>query len=247
MSDKDSSNRQLAASQGNYELRINESFDECSPAALFAKDTATSTGLVWGYRGGRWSGIEVPNGTLTLTGSATNYVVANPLTAELSVSTSTTNWNSGSYLRVYKITTGTATVTDYEDHRAGIRGTNSAGNRELKWVPIALSDEVTGLTTGTKFTWRWPEAFTVTAVRACVASAPTGSAIQVDINKNGSSILSTKLTIDATEKTSTTAATPAVIGTASIADDDEITIDIDSVGSSTPGAGLKVTIYGYPA
>ena len=85
---------------------------------------------------------------------------------------------------------------------------------------------------------------TLTAVRASVTTAPVGSTIIVDINENGTSILSTKLSIDASEKTSTTAATAAVISDSSIADDAEITIDIDQVGSTTAGAGLKVWLIG---
>lgn len=111
---------------------------------------------------------------------------------------------------------------------------------------IACSDETTALTTGTaKATFRMPYAFTITAVRASVTTAPTGSVLTVDINEAGSTILSTKLTIDASEKTSTTAATAAVISDTAIADDAEITIDIDGVGSTIAGAGLKVTIIGH--
>lgn len=113
-------------------------------------------------------------------------------------------------------------------------------------IVIACSDETTALTTGTaKVTFRMPFAMTLTAVRASVTTAPTGSALTVDINEGGTTILSTKLTIDATEKTSTTAATAAVISDASLADDAEMTIDIDAVGSTIAGAGLKVTLIGY--
>lgn len=112
-------------------------------------------------------------------------------------------------------------------------------------IIIACSDETTALTTGTaKVTFRMPYAFTVTAVRASVTTAPTGSTLNVDINEGGVSILSTVLTIDATEKTSTTAATPAVISDSALADNAEITIDIDQVGSTVAGAGLKVYLIG---
>ena len=115
-------------------------------------------------------------------------------------------------------------------------------------ITVACSDETSDLTTGTaKATFRMPEAATLTAVRASVTTAPVGSALTVDINESGSTILSTKLTIDTGEKTSTTAATPPVISDTSIADDAEMTIDIDAIGSSTAGAGLKVTIYYNPA
>jgi hypothetical protein len=46
------------------------------------------------------------------------------------------------------------------------------------------------------------------------------------------------------EKTSTTAATPAVISDSAIADDAELTIDIDQIGSTIAGAGLKITLIG---
>jgi hypothetical protein len=112
-------------------------------------------------------------------------------------------------------------------------------------VQVAASDETTALTTGTaKVTFRMPYAMTVTAVRASLSTAQaSGSIFTVDINEGGTSILSTKLTIDNTEKTSTTAATPAVISDTALADDAEITIDIDQIGDGT-AKGLKVTIIG---
>jgi hypothetical protein len=111
---------------------------------------------------------------------------------------------------------------------------------------FAVSDETTAITTGTsKGVFRMPYGFTLTAVRASVTTAGTGSVITVDINETGTTILSTKLTIDATEKTSTTAATAAVISDSALADDAEITIDIDAVDSGGVGAGLKIYLIGY--
>lgn len=113
---------------------------------------------------------------------------------------------------------------------------------------IAASDETTALTTGTaKVTFRMPYAFTLSEVRASVTTAPTGSVLTVDINETAATILSTKITIDATEKTSETAATAPVISDSALADDAEITIDIDTVGSTIAGAGLKVTLIGNQA
>lgn len=110
---------------------------------------------------------------------------------------------------------------------------------------VAAGDETSDLTTGTaKATFRMPYAMTLTEVRATVTTAPTGSALTVDINESGSTILSTKITIDATKKTSETAATAPVISDSALADDAEITIDIDSIGAVTAGAGLKVFLIG---
>jgi hypothetical protein len=120
-------------------------------------------------------------------------------------------------------------------------------------IQVACSDETTALTTGTnKVTFRMPYAMTLTAVRSSVTTAPNGSNLIVDINESGTSILSTKLSIDGngTEKTSTTAATPAVISDSALADDAEITIDIDQIGSgagTAAGTGLKVTLIGTRA
>jgi hypothetical protein len=117
--------------------------------------------------------------------------------------------------------------------------------RQLEAIGVACSDETTAITTGTaKATFRMPFAFTLTSVRASVTTAPTGSVLTIDINESGTTILSTKLTIDATEKTSTTAATPAVISDTSLSDDAEITIDFDTVGSTIAGTGVKVWLIG---
>lgn len=116
----------------------------------------------------------------------------------------------------------------------------------IQCIPIACGDETTDLTAGTaKVTFRMPYAFTLTAVRASVTTAPTGGTLlTVDINESGATILSTKLTFDDSEKTTTTAATAAVISDTALADDAEITIDVDTVGSTIAGAGLKVYLIG---
>lgn len=107
---------------------------------------------------------------------------------------------------------------------------------------VALGDEVSTITTGTKITFRMPYAFTLSDVRASLTTASSSGVVTIDINESGTTILSTKLTIDASETTSTTAATAAVISDTSIADDAEITIDIDTAGTGAVGA--KVTFYG---
>lgn len=115
-----------------------------------------------------------------------------------------------------------------------------------KVVQLAVSDETTALTTGTgKITFRMPYGMTLTEVRASLTTAQTsGSIVQVDINEGGTSILSTKITLDNGEKTSVTALTPPVLSDTSLADDSEITVDIDQLGDGT-AKGLKITLIGY--
>jgi hypothetical protein len=119
----------------------------------------------------------------------------------------------------------------------------------LTEIGVACSDETTDLTTGTaKVTFRMPYAMSLSGVRASLTTAATGSTLlTVDINESGSSILSTKLTIDASETTSLTAADQAVISDAALANDAIMTIDIDAVGETTPGKGLKVWLIGTRA
>jgi hypothetical protein len=121
----------------------------------------------------------------------------------------------------------------------------AGGGGSPEAIQLAASDETTALTTGTaKVTFRMPFAMTLTAVRASLTTAQaSGSIFTVDINQGGSSVLGTKLTIDNTELTSTTAATPATITTSALTDDAEITIDIDQVGDGT-ATGLKITLIG---
>jgi hypothetical protein len=115
------------------------------------------------------------------------------------------------------------------------------GLSEVLIIPIG--DETTAITTGTgKVTFRMPFALTVTGVRASLTTASSSGIPTFDINEGGSTILSTKLTVDANEKTSTTAATAAVISDTALADDAEITIDVDVAG--TGAAGAKITIIG---
>lgn len=149
--------------------------------------------------------------------------------------------------------TGVGAVTEYM-----LTNTNNGGWRmyvdqtavgtPAQCIPIACSDESTALTAGNaKVTFRMPYAFTLSSVRASLTTPQTSGAIfTVDINENGTSILSTKLTIDNTEKSSVTAATAAVISDTSLANDAEITIDIDQIGDGT-AKGLKVYLIGVPA
>jgi len=130
--------QQLSASQANPEVIINENFEALDHVGVFGKAHATSTGLTWGYNGGRWGGISITAGTVTLTNATTNYVVMLRSSGAVSVSTATTNWNSTAlYARLYQLTTAGSVVTATADHRAGPYGPfagNSYG-RTARWIP----------------------------------------------------------------------------------------------------------------
>lgn len=129
MSDSTSNIPQLNPSSANLPQRINELFDAASPAMLYGRNAVTSTGLTWGYLGGRYASAPIANGTLTLAASqAAIYLVADRATGAVSQATSTTNWDdTDNFARLYKLTTGTSTVTGYEDHRQASGGSGGGG------------------------------------------------------------------------------------------------------------------------
>lgn len=110
---------------------------------------------------------------------------------------------------------------------------------------LACSDELTPIAVeAAVVTFRMPYDFTVEAVRASLTESQTaGSAVTIDVQANGVSILSTLVTIDNNQKTSTTAATQSVVSTTALTDDDEITIDVTQIGNGT-ATGLKVAVIG---
>ena len=148
--------------------------------------------------------------------------------------------NSNTAARTYTFQDRDGTIADNTDLAAKLNTSSY-----LRTLVTACSDEVTSLVAGTsKVTFRMPYSMTLTTVRASLATAQTSGAIfTVDIKKNGASILSTKITIDNTEKTSVTAVTPPVLSSSVLADDDEITVDISQVGDGT-AKGLKIALIG---
>jgi hypothetical protein len=109
---------------------------------------------------------------------------------------------------------------------------------------VAISDETTAITTGTaKLTFRFGTQVYLLQVRGNLNTVSSSGAPAFDVNEGGVSIFSTTLTIDASEKSSETAATPAVISDPNIADDSEITVDIDTAGTGAKGA--KLTFIGW--
>lgn len=106
---------------------------------------------------------------------------------------------------------------------------------------IAISDETTALTTGTaKVTFRMPYPFTPSVIRASVNTVSSSGLPTFDVKKNGVTVFSTLLTINANAKTSVGATTPAVLSATSWADDDEITVDIMVAGTGAKGAKLAI-------
>ena len=107
MSDLSNPLPQIEAAQSQKEVTANALFAALSPAAVFGRNDETSNLLTWGYFGGRYRGIAIAHGTLSLTASQANiYIVAAKATGVVSFATNTTNWNDDTnYDRLYWVTT----------------------------------------------------------------------------------------------------------------------------------------------
>lgn len=133
--------------QGSQVATANALFNSLSKALLFAFRDSTSGGLTWGYYGGRittpyGAAVDVTHGTLTLTASSTNYIVAHKFTGVVSFSTTTTNWNDrATYWRLYTAVTSSTAVTDYDDVRE-IGAMTGGGTNELR-APVTKTSSFT--------------------------------------------------------------------------------------------------------
>ena len=86
------------------------------------------------------------------------------------------------------------------------------------------------------------ETFTITKVKLSVSTAPTGSTIIVDVNKNDTTLFTTQSNRPAIS-TSAFSGQSTTIQNNSFADGDYLTFDIDQIGSTIAGAYLTVQIY----
>ena len=90
-----------------------------------------------------------------------------------------------------------------------------------------------------------PYSYTLDEVRASLTGAGGSSGTTtIDINEAGSTILSTKITIDYGDTTSVGASAAPVISDTSLADNAVMTIDIDALTGDADETGLKVYLIG---
>lgn len=152
-------------------------------------------------------------------------------------------WNtcSGAYTMTVKTVAGTGIVVPQNSVAIlECDGTNIIDvNTPVESISVAISDETTALTTGlAKITFRMPYGFVLTDVRASLTTASSSGIPTFNIKESGTTIFSTKLTVDANELTSTTAAVPYVFSDYFLASDAQMTIDIDIAGTNATGAKI---------
>ena len=112
---------------------------------------------------------------------------------------------------------------------------------------VACSSEGDDLETGDdKVQFRMPFQFELTDIIANVNTASTGADINVQVQEDGSDIMSgVGITIDATETSSESSATQPTITDSTLAFNSIISVDLDQVGSTNAGTGLKINFIGY--
>jgi hypothetical protein len=110
--------------QANGPVIVNENLTALAASGMYARNYATSTGLVLGYFGGHIAGSAIADNTTTLAASEANvYVVAHRTTGAVTSATNTTNWNAtGTYGRLYHAVTGASTITTLTDWRGQVGG-----------------------------------------------------------------------------------------------------------------------------
>lgn len=113
----------IVQGSGSQDVQANALYDAASPAMLFGRRAASTTGLTWGYYGGNVTKSDgtqstVANGSVSLTASTTNYITALKESGVVYCNTTTTAWNdTANYWRLYSVVTGTSTITSYTDER----------------------------------------------------------------------------------------------------------------------------------
>lgn len=108
-------------------------------------------------------------------------------------------------------------------------------------VPFTVSGALSVATGALRFIV--PAKMTIRSAWAAVNTAPTGSSLIIDVNKNGTSIFTTQAnrpTIIAGAFSYTSAASPDITA---LGAGDYITVDVDQIGSTIAGSNLSVSLY----
>jgi hypothetical protein len=151
-------------------------------------------------------------------------------------------------ISVVKIGTGvdpTITISVDDDTFSRLDVPSSIINLGFEFIYISCSDLITPLTAGVRKAFAYLDfGFKLISVYGSLGTVCTGSTFIFDVNNGANSFLNTKLSIDASENTSGTATTPAVINSTyeNYVANTELSVDFDQVGSTIAGAGAGVLL-----
>jgi len=112
----------------------------------------------------------------------------------------------------------------------------------IQTLTVAMTDEITPISTGNKLTMRAPYAMKLVSPYIRPSLTTTGSTTTtVDITSGGTSIFSTTPTLPSGISSNTGPALMSATGLATIADDTQLVFSVSTAGTSA--TGLKVNIY----
>lgn len=139
----------LSSSQVSPEVPINENTETLSAAGIFGKRHPVTTGLTWGYYGGRYNGNTISDGTITLADASENWVVVERATGVVSSSVGTDSLAADpDYAALYKVTTAGGVVTAVLDLRMDDNGLLLSGGGGGGGGITALTGDVTASGSG---------------------------------------------------------------------------------------------------
>lgn len=114
------------------------------------------------------------------------------------------------------------------------------GRKDGAWVDVVdktlLESQGTVAVGALNPRWYPPANVTITGVRAYIATAPTGAALTVDLDKNGVNIQTITIADGANTAASVVPASPAILAT------DYLSLDVTQVGSTVAGEDLVIEI-----
>jgi len=147
---------------------------------------------------------------------------------------------------VTKAQVGLTNVDDTTDLNKPISTATQAVIDALPYtLSAACSDINSDLAVGTnKARFAMPFGMELTEVFTGLGDVPTGSNFITDIQLNGTTILSTLISIDAGENTSLTATTPPVISTTTIPKGGIITVEFTQIGAINTGKSHTINLTG---
>lgn len=206
----------ISASQAAKETTANQLFDSLSPSSLFGRRASTTSGLTFGYYGGKFRREDgtiasIANGTIALTNNATNYLYANGDGVVTKVTSAPSGWpgplSFGSpgedAIALYQIITSGGSVTNYTDYRTTDYGRSSSGSSSQ---PFDLTVFYPGVPTASVIVTRVPVARTITfpaSLSGSVGKASVAATAQTDfdVQKNGASVGTMRFAAAATSAT----------------------------------------------
>ena len=120
----------------------------------------------------------------------------------------------------------------------------------IKWIgevegfAINLSDKDSDITTGEKAKFDMPFDFKATRIYVSAGVAPTGSAIEVDVEDEGTTILNAVVSVAAGTNNGETSSFTGAASFYDFSKGDAVSVDVDQKGSSVAGSEVYCFIIG---